>query len=218
MRLLLFVQEYWVILYKKVTSYFIAFPPASWSKGTKGDVILIPPFGTNVKFIFILGEICSELGYRVHHVPQLDNNTYLVEKGSKNLEKYIAQNNLQNVVLVSHSKGGLIAKYCLDFSSVSSQIHRSISVATPYQGTLWGYFYFFNLHEMIPGSPLLRKLNNETKNNHKIVAIFSKLDNHVIPNKNLRLEGATNIQLDIVGHTRILDSKELKEELRKILG
>lgn len=211
------IKEYLTIVQKTLISLLPWAIPAIWSEGDKGDVILIPPFGTNWKFIKNLGEIFHSWGYRVHVISRLDNNIYPIEQAARYVDEYVRERNLKNIILVSHSKGGVIAKYFMDFFPLGERVIKSISVASPYRGTLWAYLWVFNLYEGRPGSSLIKKLNSETKNNHKIVAIFPKIDNHVIPNKNLRLEGATNIQLDIVGHTRILDAKELKEELRKIL-
>jgi len=51
----------------------------------------------------------------------------------------------------------------------------------------------------------------------KIYNIYPTFDNLVIPNSSLKLDNARNIKIDIVGHTRILESKELLNELDKIL-
>jgi hypothetical protein len=60
-------------------------------------------------------------------------------------------------------------------------------------------------------------LNLNIKYNHKVFALYPTLDNHVLPNKNLLLPGAHNIQIDVVGHTRILTSAKTLATISQII-
>jgi len=68
---------------------------------------------------------------------------------------------------------------------------------------------------MIPNSEIIQNVLSENKNNGKIINFYPSLDNHVVPNKDLILEGAKNIEMKVVGHTRILEDEELLNEIIK---
>lgn len=186
--------------------------PKSWGEGTKGNMVLLP--GLNEKYVFLekLADFFNNSGYKIHVVKYDPNDK--IENITEVVANYIKNMGLKRVILLGHSKGGLVAKYLMDyFPKVNRVIIKSISIATPYGGSLLGYFRIWNSWHLRPGSEILIKVRKKNENLSKIINIYSRVDNHVIPNRNLVLDGAKNIMVDMVGHTRIVES----EETRKII-
>lgn len=197
-----------------ITKYFISHKiPTYWANGDKGDVILVPGFADDHIFLMKIGEELNKNGYKIHSATQsikgFNTTTLSVQELATKLAGYIAQNNMTNIILVGHSKGGIVAKYLLEnFGQISDKIKNVFTIASPHQGTIFAYVGIFHLHQLTPGSNLIKTLKTQTANTHKITNIYPKFDNTIVPNKNLILDGAINQQIKIVGHTRILYSNE----------
>lgn len=208
MRLIIgFIIEYLLILKIHVVSLGKT-PPAKWSVGNKGDIILVLGFGETWRFLENIGNHLNQLGFRIHTIPEFSYNTLPISSSVQKLEDFVEYKNLTKVILLSHSKGGLIAKRYIDKGSNAMKVIRLFSIASPYQGTIWGYLYFFSLFEIAPDSLDIHKILSHTTNNKKIINIYAKWDNHIIPYKNAVLPGAVNKQIDVVGHTRVITAKE----------
>ena len=185
--------------------------PEYYKNGSKGDVLMIVGLNENWNFLKTVSDHINAKGYRVHF-PKFETRSPL-RICTLDILKYIDDNNLKNIIIITHSKGGLIARSIL--KDHDDNIQSIIEISSPNQGTIFGYLGFINLKELKPNCKTLKELENI--NTQKIINIFPQFDNHVIPNTSLYLEGAKNVKLDIVGHTRILESKELLTELDKIL-
>lgn len=197
-----FILEYLLILKLHFRSLYTDIPK-NWSEGVKGDVILIPGFFETWIFLKYIADDLNRSGYKIHTIPDFNYNILPLHECTKVLNEYIKNNHLKNILFISHSKGGIIAKLIIDSNIDSS--HRSISVTTPYKGTIFGYLYLFNLKELTPSSKLITSVINHPVIKDTIVNLYAKLDNHILPNKNALLPDAKNIQVDVVGHTRILE-------------
>ena len=199
------ILEYLLILRMKITSFMRRKPPAIWQNGTKGDVIIVPGFAETWVYEEKIASYLNTNGYRIHVIHGLDFNFVAIDKAVDMVKDYIIRNNLTEVILLAHSKGGIIAKRTMD-SLPEERIRRIITINVPYHGTFWGYGHFLRLYEMQPGSNLIKSTLEHTKNNNKIYNFYSKIDNNVIPNTSAVLDGAHNMMIDVIGHTRILTS------------
>lgn len=216
------------ILYSLFVEYILIFkihlselkrqtPPSEWIKGSRGTIIVIPGFNSTWVTLQTIANHLNKSGYRILVIPQLKRHHTNLEKSAKILAKYIQENNLKDVILISHSKGGLIAKYMMDTQPAGKNVKLSISIAAPYQGSIFGYLRIFSLFELIPDCPFINSFNAITTNNHKIYNLYAKVDNHVLPNKNVLLPGAHNIMIGVIGHTRILLVKQTLDIIDSIL-
>ncbi len=152
-----------------------------------------------------LAEYLNDNGYKIHVIlpyPSLEP----IQKLTKSIENFIQKENLKKFYILAHSKGGIVAKFFMDSNSKSSNnLLKCLTIATPWQGTEFAHIKIANTKELQPKSKLLKKINN-SKNKEKIVNIYGEIDNVIIPNKNLHLPGAKNIQLPIIGHLSILSN------------
>lgn len=192
--------------------------PKNWSVGAKGDVILIPGFGATWNFLLTVGNLANSCGYKVHRVKKIDINHYSIVHNLSSLKSCIEKNNLSRVILVGHSKGGIIGCLALNDKELSKSVAKVITVAAPFGGTQKAEKFqrFFHLSELRPNSRFLKSLRNlGPKKLEKIFNFYPVVDNVVIPHHRLILKGAHNFEVPVSGHTRILETSELLTALKK---
>lgn len=202
----------------KFSNFIYRTPPNEWSLGNKGDVILVQGFGGTWSYLIRIGNFVNNLGYKIHVLEKLGNNTAKIEKCSKILENYILENEIKNAKVICHSKGGIITKYFLTTSKYKDRVSKVISISSPFGGTLLGHVNIFNLGEVALSSKLIKNLEQKKSVNNKFTNLYARTDEIVIPNKSLILQEAQNIKIDIAGHIRILDSPKTLKEIEKALA
>jgi hypothetical protein len=106
------------------------------------------------------------------------------------------------VVIVAHSKGGLIGKQVL-LDDVEGRVRRLVAIATPFSGSV--------LARLVPSRPVramgpddatILALAGRPEINHLITSICPSFDPHIPTGSHL--EGATNIPVAAIGHFRVL--------------
>ncbi len=140
--------------------------------------------------------------YIVH---KLGYNFGETAKQAKIVDDFIHMNNLKNVILVGHSKGGLIGKYLLVYHNSEKRILGVISIATPYHGSFSAkHIPLQHSKELVVGSAMIEDLQRHTEVNKQIISLTPSFDNHIWKEENRNLTNAENIRLDIKGHNRIV--------------
>lgn len=176
----------------------------------KSPVILIPGVTTKWQFLKAVADPISLKGHPVYVVESLGYNTKAIDESAKLVRELIDEKDLRDVIVVAHSKGGLIAEYLITYHNQDERVKKVIAIATPFLGSHAVRFLPGKVfQELNPESEMIKKLNSSNEINHKIVSIYGEFDNHVWPTGNCRLEGAKNIQVNVFGHHKILFSKEV---------
>jgi len=177
-------------------------------------ILIIQGYMDRWGFIKNLADKISDYGFAVHVLPELKNNLEDITYSAKYISKYIEDNKLEDVVIIGHSKGGLIGKYILVNENNKKNVIGLITISTPFLGSLMAnYFKFLKSNEFEPKNKLLKELWSHHEVNKRIIAIFPKIDN-VVWVKNSSLEGALeNIYLNTSGHHRILFDKSAQEKI-----
>lgn len=217
-KLFAYILEYILIINLNLQSIFIKNPPKQWSSGDKGTIILLPGLYETWIFLAHIADKLSKNGYKITVLKSLNYNLNKPSYYSKIIESYLQNITSDKIFLLSHSKGGLVAKYFLDNSKYSKRITKVFSIATPYHGTSLGLFSIFIPDYLKLNSPTLNLLNKNCHNNNRIVSIFTKHDNHVQPYTSAILENANNFEIKTVGHTRILFSLETINVIKKYIN
>lgn len=215
--LIQFIEEYLLIVRKQIATLLFRTPPQQWNIGPKGNVIILPGFTETWTFLQTCADYLNKLGYRIYVVDTLGRNTSPIKADVEKVKQFIDTKKLDNIIFLTHSKGGIIAKFVIDDLRYASRVKQSISIACPYGGTIWGYLRIFLLAELMPESTIPKQIMNSPERNSKIINFYPKLDNHVIPNKNLILPGAKNICINVIGHTRILEAEATLNIIEKAL-
>lgn len=187
----------------------------------KSPVILIPGVYTKWQFLKAIADPISLKGYPVYAVEHLGYNTKAIDYSARLIRELIDEKNLHNVIIIAHSKGGLIAKYLLLYDNEDKRVVKVIAIATSFRGSnLVKFISNKALEELHPESGIIKKLHSLSDVNHKIISIFGEYDNHVWPTESCRLDGAKNIQVNTHGHHKILFNKDVRniilDEIEKI--
>ncbi len=176
----------------------------------KVPVILIPGIAERWGFLKSLGDKISLDGHPVYIVPKLGHNMINIPKSAMIIKDLIEENKLKNVIIVAHSKGGLIAKYLLVHFNKDNAVKGVIAIATPFSGSaLARLIRHKSFKELSPSSKLIQDLNSHTTINNRIISIYPSFDNHV-PEGSI-LANAENIKVNVKGHHKILFDKKVQE-------
>lgn len=144
--------------------------------------------------------------------PWLDLET-LTERLRRAVEQVRAATGAEQVHLVGHSMGGIIARNYIQLQGGAPQVASCVTLGSPHRGSKLAPFAVSRLGRgLLPGSQLLTRLNAvPLPAGVRFTAIYSRHDNIIVPMDSARLEGADNIELDALGHTAMLFSRQVAE-------
>lgn len=203
-----------MLIHKKPPEHYLGFVIDK-----KAPIILIPGISNKWGFLKHLGDKISLKGHPVYIVNKLKFNLFDIRTSAKIVREIIDKNNLRKVIIVGHSKGGLIGKYFLVHENKDEKVKGLIAIATPFSGSqlasqIPGKAY----KELAPESKIIGELNSHKEVNSKIVSIMPEFDNHVWSEKGSRLEGALNIAVPIKGHHKIVFDKGIINKIIELIG
>ena len=182
--------------------------PARYRAGEAAPVVLLPGIYETWHVMRPVVDALQAAGHPVHVVTGLGHNRRTVTDAARVVADYLTAEDLHNVILVSHSKGGLIGKYLMMSAGSRDRIDRMVAIAAPFSGSsLARYTVLPSLRALSPADPMVRLLVDELFVNARITSIFGSFDPH-IPD-GCSLPGATNIPLSAAGHFRIIGDPEL---------
>ena len=178
---------------------------------TKVPIILIPGVNTKWHFLKKIADDISKIGHPVHTIKELGHNRLEIGVSAKIVRQMIDANNLHNVIILAHSKGGLIGKEVLLNYNLDQRVIKMVAIASPFGGSTMASFVPDKaIKELSPASQVVQIQHENTEVNQAIISIYGMYDNHVWPTESAVLEGAENIQVNTDGHHQILSSEETK--------
>ena len=122
----------------------------------------------------------------------------------------LVDDDLHDVAIVAHSKGGLVGKHMLAFDDREGRIERVVAIATPFGGsTMARIGPTPAMRAFLPDDPVITSLVKEASVDAHIISIYPTFDPHIPEGS--RLAGARNIELPGDGHFRILLNPELPD-------
>jgi len=194
------------IIYRKPPKHYLGYVEAD-----KPPIILIPGIFETWRFLKHLADFLSLRGYPIYVIEDLKHNHRPIPESAHTVRKFIEEKNLRDVIIIAHSKGGLIGKFILAFLNDDKRVRKMIAIATPFGGSrITRIIPLKPIRELSPESSIIGKLRQHAEVNGNILSIYGVFDNHVWPVESCRLEGAQNIQLPEHGHHAILASKKLQ--------
>ncbi|MBI2054717.1 MAG: hypothetical protein HYT39_01305 [Candidatus Sungbacteria bacterium] len=159
-----------------------------------------------------LGDPVSLRGHPVYVILKLGLNTKSIPDSAHIVRELILEKNLRDVVLLAHSKGGLIGRHILAYHNKDDRVRKMIAIGTPFAGSkIVRAMFSRSLRELDPESQTVREMHAEIHANSKIVSIYSVFDNHVWPHESAILPGAKNIKVEVPGHHRIVFDKTVRD-------
>jgi triacylglycerol lipase len=177
--------------------------PDDYTDGDLAPVLILPGIYETWQFMRPLIDELHGRGHPVHVVPALRRNSRPVVRSAELVAGYLERQDLDDVTIVAHSKGGLIGKYLMTLPGMERRITGMVAVSTPFSGSRYARFLVIpSLRAFALNDPGLLALAKEQRVNSRILSVFGKFDPH-IPEGSV-LPGARNLQVDIGGHFRVL--------------
>lgn len=176
--------------------------PDGYSIGERPPIALIAGVLEPWTLLRPIADRLNAAGHPVHVIPELAYNVITVPEASELASGVLLERRLQDVILVAHSKGGLVGKHMLA-TDTERRIRRLIAIATPFAGsTLARLIPSPTIRALRPEDATILELASRAELNARITSIYPSFDPH-IPGGS-RLEGAMNIEVPAMGHFRIL--------------
>jgi len=225
-KILSWVVDYGYMIHGSVTSLIYHKPPKHYLDyvlENKVPVILVPGILGKWGFMKTLGDKISLAGHPVYIVPELGYNLFKIPDSTKKLRDVIEKidtkkDNLKGVILIAHSKGGLIGKYLLAHQNQDNKVLGLISVATPFSGSSMAKLLpLDSIQELNTDSKIILDLEKHTEVNNKIISICPEYDNHVWAEKGSYLDGAKNIGVNVHGHHKVIFDKNVEDIVLKYI-
>lgn len=178
--------------------------PAHYADGDRQPVLLLQGLYETWQFLRPIGDRLNALGHPVHLVQELGHNRRPIVPTAELVARILVERGLRRVIIVGHSKGGLVGKQLMLMDAVAERIDRMVAINSPFSGSRLARFApVSRLRAFAPTDPVLSSLARNLEANSRIVSIFSRFDPDIPEGS--RLEGAVNIELPISGHFRLLD-------------
>ena len=200
-------KQSWAFIYRKPPGHYLGHIVEG-----KRPIILIPGVFEKWHFLKFIADPLSLKGHPIYALEHIGYNTKEIRHTANLVQELIKEKGLKNVIIIAHSKGGLIAKYILAFHNQDKRVEKAIAIATPFGGShITKLIPHKAVKELAPEHEIIRTLSEKKVVNKKILSIFGVFDNHVWPESSCRLEGAKNIQVQVHGHHKILFDKQVRE-------
>lgn len=201
------VQDYIYAAARQLSSYFSRTHSNEFRSGTGRPVVVIPGIYEDWRFMLPLVRRLHEAGHPVHVVTVLQRNRLAVPKAAELIASYLRQQSLDDVMIVAHSKGGLIGKYVMMSLDPDERVAGMVAVCTPFSGSRYAAFMLLpSLRAFSPRNAVTLQLAREERINERVTSLYGLFDPH-IPEGSV-LPGARNIQLHTGGHFRILSHED----------
>ncbi|MFH8251843.1 esterase/lipase family protein [Microbacterium sp. B2969] len=176
--------------------------------GDARPIVVIPGVWEPWGFLGPIIEALHQAGHPVYAINRLGRNSRPVPDTAHVVASFIEEHDLRDVVIVAHSKGGLIGKYVMSEFDPDDRITSMVAICSPFAGSEYArYMTSRTLRAFSPSDPTTLMLQANLEINARITTIAGVFDPH-IPTI-VGLEGATNITLQDGGHFRLLDKPEV---------
>ena len=197
------IQDYLYALGRQLCSAVSRTRPADFLSGTGRPVVVIPGIYEDWRFMLPLVKRLHDAGHPVHVMTALQRNRLAVPQAAELIAGYLRDRKLNDVMIVAHSKGGLIGKYAMMSLDPDGRISSMAAVCTPFSGSRYASFMLLpSLRAFSPRNAVTVQLSGEERVNERITSIYGIFDPH-IPEGSV-LPGARNVRLETAGHFRIL--------------
>ena len=207
--------------------------------GTQVPVVLIPGVYESWRFLEPLAERLLEAGHPVHVVRELGLNHRSVRSGADVVAAHLRTLTAHEVVLVAHSKGGLIGKQVLldrvdgaasgalsgaggeqvgpdsapagvGGAPAGPRVLGLVAVNTPFQGSAYAtYMPVRAVRDLSPRA--VRALAEQRAVDARITSLYTSWDPHIPGGSHLAT--ARNVQVPAIGHFRILGDRSTQDAI-----
>lgn len=195
--------DYVYVAWRQLRGLVAPGDPDRYASGDGVPVVLLPGIYETWFFLEPLARTLHEAGHPVHTVPGLRYNLADLDDSSRLVAERLAALDLDRVVIVAHSKGGLIGKHLMSATPGPAQtpVDGMVALNTPFAGSRYAtYFPSRPVRALSPRFPAMRTLALQLAAHSRIVSVYGVFDPHVPGGS--ALAGATNVRLPVMGHFR----------------
>lgn len=178
-------------------------------------ILLVHGIGDNRSAFAVLRRALRRRGYgrvsTINYSPLTSDIRRAATDFGRHVERICAQTGYEQVLVVGHSLGGIIARYYVQCQDGDRRVHTLVTLGSPHAGTqLARLFPLVGVaRQLLPGSALMRELAGPAPRcTTRFVAIYSNRDEVVLPNRSAWLEhpdlAVSRLQVSGVGHLALL--------------
>ncbi|MDY0911841.1 alpha/beta hydrolase [Rathayibacter festucae] len=201
------IRDYSYAVAWQVRAFVSRRAPDDYLDGTLRPIVVLPGIWETWAFLRPIIDPLHRRGHPMHVLTSLGWNGRPVARTAEDVAAYLAEHELSDVVIVAHSKGGLIGKYVMTELDADGRVDRMVAVATPFGGSRYApYLLLKSLRSFSPRDATTLLLSSRAGANARITSVFGLFDPH-IPEGSM-LEGAVNVRIETGGHFRILSDPE----------
>lgn len=213
------VLDYAYVTYWQIHGFLHRMDPAPYlvpAQSGTSPVVVIPGVYETWQLMRPVMDYVRGLGYPIHVVEPLGYNVGSVVDMADLVGTYLDETGLTDVTIIAHSKGGLIGKHVMISADSGSRVRQMVAVCTPFSGSRYARYALTPvIRAFSPRNPVLLALLANLEVNARITSVYGVFDPQ-IPGGSF-LAGAENVQLDVMGHFRILEEKSLYQAIRRTL-
>jgi len=177
--------------------------PRRYRDGDREPVLLLPGVYETWRFLRPAADRLNDLGHPVVVVPGLGHNRRPIAATAEVAQRILDAHDLRDVVVLAHSKGGLVGKTMMVSTDREGRIARMVAVNSPFSGTRWSTVLPNKaLRVFSPRDAELLRLAEQLEANRTITSMASRFDAHVTEGS--VLPGAVNLEFPVDGHFRPL--------------
>ena len=196
------VRDYAYALVWQARAQFSRTDAESFLSGGRAPIVVLPGVYESWKFMQPLVEQLHQRGHPVHVIEVLKRNRRPIAELADQVTDYLQRRQLDGVILVAHSKGGLAGKLVMT-GAAGARVRGLVAIATPFGGSKYARLMpIRTLRAFAPADPLIMSLARELTVNASVVSIYGRFDPHIPEGSELL--GAKNVLLETGGHFRIL--------------
>jgi triacylglycerol lipase len=176
-------------------------------------ILLVHGIGDNRSAFSILRRTLRRRGYgritTVNYSPLTSDVRKAAADLARHVERVCQQTGYEQVFVIGHSLGGIIARYYVQCAGGDDRVHTLVTLGSPHAGTHLARLAPLPVCQQLrPHSELMRELARPADCSTRFVAIYSDRDEVVLPNRSARLEhpdlAVTRIRVHGVGHLALL--------------
>jgi hypothetical protein len=183
---------------------------ASDMAATGTPILLVHGLMDNRSSFMVFRRALRKRGFGVLHAVNYSVLTTDIRAAAAELSAHVnrlrEQTGADQVHIVGHSLGGLIARYYVQCLGGDRAVHTVVTLGTPHGGSTTAYLLPTPLtRQLIPGSDLLTELANPAPHcRTRFMVVWSRMDQLIVPQGNARLKHpdlvVDTLELTDVGH------------------
>lgn len=183
-------------------------------------VVLVPGYGVNRAYFSFFQMYLRRRGWPwvavINHRPFSGPIPYYAERLGLYVDDVLRASGAQQVDLVGHSMGGLVAAFYVNALGGHTRVRRLVTLGAPWKGTAtWVFGGRRQARDMAPDSDVVKAVQDLKT---PTTAIWSRSDAMIFPAERAKPDGGQAIELANLGHNEMLFSARVFRLVGQLLS